>query len=430
MLDDVRLTVRRHRLLPENAAVLVAVSGGLDSMVLLHALRKLWYRCEVVHIDHGLRGAESDADRRFVEEHCREQDILCHVRAVDVQALASQQGLSVQMAARELRYEALKKVALATGIEHIALAHHRDDAIETFFLELMRGGTGTIPARSGPFVRPLIGVGRAAIEAYAKEQGLTWREDASNADPKYLRNRVRHELLPLLEDLAPGVRKVLGRSIDRSRALQVVAMEMIDAKLSGHREALPLEMIRQQDGPLLLHRWLRPIGFHPEQLEKLLQAIDDERTGAVFTAGSHRAMVDREAVLLSAIPADAPPEHRIDTDLAVPSDAPFSCERCDTASLDLNEGPSTAWLDEASLNFPLVFRPWRQGDRMRPIGLGGSKLISDILIDAKVPRPEKERTLVLVSGDRIVWLAGHRVAEGAQAKPNSASVLRVALRKA
>ncbi len=430
MLDDVRLTVRRHRLLPENAAVLVAVSGGLDSMVLLHALRKLWYRCEVVHIDHGLRGAESDADRRFVEEHCREQDILCHVRAVDVRALASRQGVSVQMAARELRYEALKEVASATGIEHIALAHHQDDAIETFFLELMRGGTGTIPARSGPFVRPLIGVERAAIEAYAMEQGLAWREDASNADPKYLRNRVRNELLPLLEDLAPGVRKVLGRSIDRSRALQVVAMEMIDAKLSGHREALPLEMIRQQDGPLLLHRWLRPMGFHPEQLDKLLQAIDDERTGAVFTAGLYRATVDREAVLLSAMLFDALPEYMIDIDLAVPSDAPFSCERCDPASVDLNEGPSTAWLDEASLIFPLVFRPWRQGDRMRPIGLGGSKLISDILIDAKVPRPEKERTLVLVSGDRIVWLAGHRVAEGAQAKPKSTSVLRVALRKA
>ncbi|MCC7502076.1 MAG: tRNA lysidine(34) synthetase TilS [Flavobacteriales bacterium] len=429
MLDDVRLTVRRHRLLPDDARVLVAVSGGMDSMVLLHVLRKLWYRCEVLHIDHGLRGPESDADRRFVEEHCREQDFLCHVRAVDVRSLASQQGLSVQMAARELRYEALKEVAFETGIEHIALAHHRDDAIETFFLELMRGGTGTIPPRSGPFVRPLIGVGRSAIETYAMEEELVWREDASNADPKYLRNRVRHELLPLLENLSPGVRKVLGRSLDRSRTLQALATRELDAKLRGHQDALPLELIRQPDGALIVYRWLRPRGFHPDQIDKLVQAVDDERTGAVFSSGPHRVTVDRAALLLTTIGSGAPVEHIVEVDLLVPVDAPFTFERYGPKAVDLGEGPATAWLDEASLVYPLYIRPWRQGDRMRPIGLGGSKLISDMLIDAKVPGPEKERTFVLVSGDRIVWLAGHRVAEDAQVKSNSTSVLRVALRE-
>ena len=430
MLDEVRRTIWRYHLFPKNAPVLAAVSGGVDSIVLLHALRKLGHPCEVVHVDHGLRAAESDADRRFVEEHCLQGGIPCHVRTVDVRTLASKQGMSVQMAARELRYEALKEVALARGIEHIALAHHRDDAIETFFLELMRGGTGILPPRSGPFVRPLIGVGRAAIAAYAEAHGLTWREDASNAEPKYLRNRVRHELLPLLENMSPGTRRVVGRSLDRSRALQAVATEAIDAKLVGHPDALPLELIREPDGALLLHRWLRPMGFHPDQLDKLLQAVEDVRTGACFTAGPHRVTVDRDALLLSVIGPDIPLEYWVEVDLHVPAVAPFSCDRCGSDGVDLREGPATAWLDEASLVFPFVVRHWQQGDRMRPIGLGGSKLISDMLIDAKVPGPQKERTLVLVSGDRIVWLAGHRVAEGAQARPDSTSVLQVVLRKA
>jgi len=428
MRDEVNRFIRRHHLLPERAHVLVAVSGGMDSIVLLDVLRHLGHRCQVLHVDHGLRGTESEADRAFVEAHCEALGVPCHTRKVAVKDLSVTAGTSVQMAARELRYAAARSVAAELGLGHIALAHHRDDAIETYLMELMRGGLSTIPLRSGPFVRPLLCVGRSDLAEHAERHGLMWREDASNEDPKYLRNRVRHEVLPLLEALSPSLRRVLGRSLDRLRAQGLVADAVLDELLANVGDALPLELLEHTGrGGLLLHHWLRPLGFHPDVIERVLDAVEAGHVGATFTSGVHRLTVDREALLLSGA-AEPLPSISFGIDLALPAAAPFTVQRCSPATVDLGLGPSVAWLDEHALDFPLLFRPWRHGDRIRPIGLGGSKLVSDILIDAKVPAPEKERTAVLVSGDRIVWLAGHRVAEGAQARAQSHSVLRVSLK--
>ncbi len=412
MKAEVRRFIRRHGLLPEQAPVLVAVSGGVDSIVLLDVLRTLGHRCTVVHVDHGLRGAASEADRAFVEEHCAALGVACAVRRVSVNA---GKGTSVQMAARALRLEALRSVALELDIAQVALAHHQDDALETFLIELMRGGLTTIPARSGPFIRPLLGVGRSAIEAHARAHGLLWREDASNTDPKYLRNRVRHELLPLIEALSPGARRVMGRALDRLRAQQRLAHGLVDRTILDSGDAMPLEALRDPAfATMLMQRWLRPLGFHPDQLDQLRDAVDDGHIGATFQAGGHRVTVDREALLHTRITDAAEPVH-VAEDLRVPAGVPFHFERCTAAEVDLAQGPLVAWLDASKLRFPLELRPWRPGDRMRPIGLGGSKLVSDILTDAHVPRPVKERAWVLLSGGEVVWLAGHRIAEGAGA---------------
>jgi len=426
MRDEVARSIRRHHLLKPGSPVLVAVSGGIDSIVLLDVLRHLGHRCQVVHVDHGLRGAASDADRAFVEEQCAVLGVPCHVRRVDVKGLSGTTGVSVQMAARELRYAAMQEVAADLGLSTIALAHHRDDAIETFLMELMRGGLSTIPLRSGPFVRPLLGVGREAIEAHAREHGLLWREDASNTDPKYLRNRVRHEVLPLLETLSPAFRRVLGRSLDRLRAQEALADRAIQGALADVTDALHLDRAKDPTvGGLLLHQWLRPLGFHPDQLERLRDAVEEERVGATFQAGAHRVTVDRGALLLGS--SEPPPMavFEMGEDLALPPDAPFRVDRCTAALVDLEQGSGVAWLDEDRLQFPLLFRPWQVGDRMRPVGLGGSKLVSDILTEARVPLPLKERTWVLCAGGEVVWLVGHRFAEGCSASTTSRSVLRI-----
>lgn len=425
MKDEVRRFIRRHALLPEHAPVLVAVSGGVDSIVLLDLLRDLGHPCTVAHVDHGLRGAESAADSAFVQEHCDRLGVPCVAVLVDVRAHVGG-GTSVQMAARELRYQALKAIALGRGLPAVALAHHRDDAIETFLLELMRGGLGTIPVRSGTFVRPLLGVGRAAIEAHARAQGLRWREDPTNHAPTYLRNRVRHELLPLLESLSPGVRRVLGRSLERLRAQADIAQGEVRRVLNDQGDALPLDLVRDRDrGALLLHHWLRPLGFHPDQLDGLRDAVEQGHVGATFLAGDHRVTVDREALLRNGVGHPPLQDFEVGPDLRVPAGAPFRIERCDASAIDLGQGPCVAWIDADRCAFPLRFGPWRHGDRMRPMGLDGTKLVSDILTDAHVPRPRKERTWVMRAGADVAWLVGYRIAEGLAATQASRSVLRV-----
>ncbi len=228
MRDDVRRFIRREELLAPGEAAWVAVSGGSDSMVLLHVLRALGHPVHAAHVDHGLRGAESDADRALVERWCRELGVPCRTTRVDVHARAAEQGVSVQMAARALRiawFESLSE----EGPRAVALAHHRDDAIETMWINLLRGsagaGRGGIAPRNGDRIRPFLCVDKAAILAYAQAHGVPFREDRSNRDPHYLRSRVRQELVPMLEALRPGSLRAMGRSQAWLRELEVAGRQ-------------------------------------------------------------------------------------------------------------------------------------------------------------------------------------------------------------
>jgi len=436
MLDAVRRYMRKEMLAVPGEALWVAVSGGIDSMALLHGLRALGHPCQVAHVDHGLRGAGSDADRDFVETWCREQAIPFRAQRVDVAARAGATGVSTQMAARELRYAWFREL-VEEGAGKLALAHHRDDAVETLMLHVMRGmgarGWAAIPPRSGPFIRPLMGVGREDVAAYVSEHGIPFREDPGNRDPKYLRNRVRHELLPRMDELRPGTLKTLSRSVDLLREMEGVAGRAVDQALEGLAPLadgtlpVPFERVTASGAPLLtLHRLLRGRGFHPDRIGDLLAAIMEGSVGARFQEGDTVVLVDRDELRISTVaPSMA---WTIAAPDAVPEDAPLSISPCVPRDTELGQGPGVAWMDAHALRFPLELRTWRAGDRIEPIGMTGSKLVSDVLIDAKVPRDRKDRTLVLVSEGRIAWLCGHRVARGFEARPESGMVLRVALR--
>lgn len=432
MIDQVDRYMRHRASAAPGTPLWVAVSGGVDSMVLLHALRSLGHACHVAHVDHGLRAEASRADEAFIARYCAEWDIPFRSKEVDVTGGLAP-GRSVQMAARELRYAWFNEL-VEEGPSLMALAHHADDAVETMLLGLMRGtgpkGLAGIPAEQGPFIRPLLGVPRAAIEAYAREHDVPYREDASNHDGKYLRNRVRHELLPLFDAIRPGAGKVLRRQV----TLLKEAAAVLDAHLADiaasfterdGKVQVPFDRVRTSLAPhALLQRLLADRGFHPDAVSDMLVAIDEERTGATFHGKGHAVHVDRGYLVIEAVPR-AFPQWTIATADDVPADLPLAIAR--TAALDpgARKDPNIAWLDSDRLGFPCTLRPWREGDRMRPVGLGGSKLISDLLIDAKVPRHEKPGTYVLVSGGRIAWCCGHRVAEGYQATAASRAVLRL-----
>ena len=432
MIEQVQRTMRRHGMATAGSPLWVAVSGGVDSMVLLHVLRSIHHPCHVVHVDHGLRGAESDGDRDLVAAHCKEHRIPFRCVPVDVGTRKALTGGSVQMAARELRLEVFSQ-CVQQGPAQLAMAHHRDDVIETYFLNHLRGmglhGWMGIPPITGPFIRPLLDVDREAILAYAKEHDVPFRNDATNDDPKYLRNRVRNELLPLLEDLRPGVRRTLSRDVEMMRELAFVGLAQArnlladaDQQASG-LPRIPIDLLLKTGTPhLLLRAALDRWGPHPDQLDEILRAVHDRAVGATFPLGDHELVVDREVLVVRDAVRGAE-QWTIDAFDTIPPIAPLRMEPCSVAEIGTGRWTDRAWFDRDSLQFPLELRTWRTGDRMCPVGLGGSKLISDLLTDAKVPADLKPRALVLVSGGTIAWLCGLRVGEGFQATAQSQQVL-------
>ena len=434
MVDEVKRFLVSEALLEPTEPVWVAVSGGVDSMVLLSVLHALGHPCHVLHVDHGLRGEESDADRELVVRWCEQHGLPLRVSRVDVKAEQDAHGGSRQMAARSLRYAAFKK-AVQDGPKKLALAHHADDAIETFFVHVMRGlglrGRGAIPTRSGPFIRPFRLHTREAIEGYAQKYAIPYREDASNADTHYLRNRIRHELLPMLEEWRPGARKVLHRDTVVFSEMQVAVEAQVQLALGGLiAEAdgtlrVPFACILEGGIPrLVLRHLLGDLDFHPERLEELLRAMRDGHTGAEFQEGDHVVYVDRNSLVITKR-IDLLPTWHFPSLLEHSADAPLTVTECAVQEVDLSEGEAVAWMDARSVGFPLELRPWKAGDRMRPFGMKGSKLVSDMLIDAKVPRDRKEQVHVLISEGSIVWLCGFRIAEGTQVAPDSERVLRL-----
>lgn len=433
MLERVRAALVEKELAQPGEALWVAVSGGVDSMVLLHALRQQGHPCHVAHVDHGLRDEASDADRELVRAYCAQHHIPCEVKRVDVKARATKTGESTQMAARALRLEWLNELAQG-GPHKVATAHHADDAVETFFLGLMQGmgakGWGSIPARNGHFIRPLLDIVKADIITYARENDIPWREDASNADQHYVRNRVRHELLPMLEQIRPGARHALGRNIALFREFDALgrlagerALDGLAAEADGTLR-IAFDRILDPSPLVILYHLLRDKGFHPDRLEAMLSAIRRGHTGARFPGDGVEVFIDRAHLVIS-------PKKELIGTFIIPSveslsaHTPISMEWSAFQEMDAEADARAAWLDMDRITFPLVLRPWRAGDRMRPDGLGGSKLISDILIDAKVPRDRKDRIPVLADAERIIWLCGMRLSEGVKATASSDRVVKI-----
>lgn len=300
LLDDVRRYCRREALLREGEPVHVAVSGGVDSMVLLDVLSRAGHRVSVLHVDHGLRGEESDGDRTFLEAYCQERGIVFRFQPVDVLGSIAP-GRSKQMVARELRYTWFRQVHAEDGLP-IAMGHHADDDVETLFVNLLRGtgvqGWAGIPPEQGPFVRPLLATHRKDIQAYANERGIPYREDSSNRSPDHLRNRIRSELLPIIEDIRPGSSKAIARSIADLRGW-MDQQEKDGVDLKAGDQCLLRDPLLDDQG--ILKVVVRPLGFHPHTIQRIQEALQDRSTGATFRAGRHRVTLLRQGVLIEMV---------------------------------------------------------------------------------------------------------------------------------
>lgn len=437
MLAKVKEFIAVHGLFSPGDRVGVAVSGGVDSVCLLHILRAMEdLRLELVvcHLDHSLR-PESGRDAEFVRDLAARWGLPFAAERLPVRSFARDRGLSQEMAARELRYEALRRMAAAHGLRRVALGHHRDDQVETILLRLLRGAgleglAGMRPVREdGLFVRPLLGVTRTEICAYAAAHGLAWTEDATNRSLAIPRNRVRHELLPYLRSYNAGVdRSLLGLA-----ALARETMDHLDGELARAWPGLAVDGTAtgiSVSGPALnelppvlarlaLRRLLAAAGGDPgrlthaatERLRRFAKGGGGPRLsvpgGMVFIRRGDRLVLGRPAAPL------CPRE------LAIPGETPLDGGRLLRAAWWTGNPP--AWEDvgkeEVFLDGdlavpPLSIRSRRPGDRFHPLGLGASKKVKEALMEAGIPREERDAVPVVVDGEgRIVWLAGIRLDE-------------------
>lgn len=419
--------VAEHDLISSDDRVLVGVSGGIDSMTLLDLIYKLLGRdrLAVAHCNFTLRGGESDAEQALVERRCAELGVNCHTIRFETRKECEASGESTQMAARRLRYAWFDELCEEFGYTKIAIAHHSDDSIETFFINLMRGtgirGLTGINVSRERIIRPLLFTSRWDIERYAIDESIPYLTDSSNLGDDYLRGRLRHDILPKFHSASASFGRVMSENIERLSAAQrfidgQIAM-ISKSMFSGNR--LEIQQLEQFGEPqFVLYEMLRPYGFSGEVVADILSAT---HTGKRFYAERYIATLDRGALLLTERSVEGFCERVIDeNDPAI--------EWVDPSALSTLQTPSHVALIAAdALQFPLRVRRWQQGDWFVPLGMHSQKKVSDYLIDAKVALPDKEQQGVLLSGESIVWLVGHRIDDRYRITERTVRAIRITL---
>lgn len=397
--QEVAHTIEAHDLLPEKR-VIVALSGGADSVALLRVLLQLGYDCTAAHCNFKLRGAESDRDEHFAEQLCGRLGIDLARRSFDTAGHARRLGISVEMAARELRYDFFAEVAQRKGMVRVAVAHHRDDNAETVLLNMVRGTgikglTGMAYCRDG-IVRPLLDVSRNQILKYLSHIGQDYVDDSTNAVANVKRNVIRLRLMPILRELNPSIENTLVENAHRLREVyDHLCTNHLQDKLHRDNNGNILIQKADIDSHLSLHMLLGDMGFTPEQIDKIWEHRYG-RPGAIYKSETHELLRDRDAFIIKELHAE-PARPKVVIRIA---------DASEFRSLRLTD--DIACLDADKVGDNIEVRTVREGDRFVPLGMRGSKLVSDFLTDRKVNLFAKREQLVVTNGRDIVWLAGRR----------------------
>ena len=446
--------------------LLVALSGGADSVALLLALRELGFPVEALHCNFELRGTASDGDEAFCRRLCHAHDIPLSVKHFRTRSYAQRHGISIEMAARDLRYQWFAEVAAEQGAQAVCVAHHRDDNIETLLLNLIRGtgihgltgmrpistlnnSPSTIHIQSSPLgdhrgllLRPLLNVSRADIEAWLTERDQTWVTDSTNLDPDAaLRNKIRLQLLPLMEEMNPRVRESLAETAQRlteAEALMGDAVREIQTDVSQPDGSLSVSALKQAtSSQTVLHEILHPRGYTAEQVRDIHDTMEGESGKLWESRQGHRLLRDRDRLLVRQQTDEEPTSPLSREGSFIPLEGFYEGahglrllirrQTIDPLTFEIPKDPSTACFDLEKLTLPLSIRVVRDGDRFRPFGMTGSRLLSDFLTDRKLSLFDKEQQQVILSGDQIVWVIGLRCAAGYEIDEHTRHILTLTM---
>jgi len=428
MKNKVQHFITEKSLFKRDDKLILGISGGADSVCLMHILLALGCSFELAHCNFNLRGEESDADEDFVKELAKKYQLKIHVKQFDTLAYADENKISTQMAARDLRYAWFDKLLIKSSAKYLAIAHHANDDVETFFINLVRGsglkGFLGIKEKNNAIVRPLLEVSRLEIKHFLQVRGLFFRDDSSNISVKYLRNKIRHELMPLLAEMNPSIQQTVK---DEMRILEGVA-QIYAAKVEEVRKDLFQEkngIVQFETAALLalnplynyLYELLVPYGFY--SVEAISKALDGQ-SGKQFFSATHQLVVDRENIFISTLNKENEVFEITEKTkiLVYPLDLKFRLTEDKTIIYDND----IAQLDVEKLKFPLTLRKWKQGDKFMPLGMKKFKKLSDFFIDNKFSIIDKQEQWLLCSDIDIVWLVGCRIDERYKLETNTKKV--------
>ena len=440
LLDGFEKYIEENELFSHDDRLLLTVSGGVDSMVMMSLAAAAGYRFGVAHCNFQLRGKESDEDERLVEREAKRYGAEFYNKRFDTEGEMERTGESMEMAARRLRYAWFRELCDEHGYTAIAIAHHSNDSIETFFINMLRGtglrGLTGITTQVGRVVRPMMFATRKDIHDYAIAHHIPFREDSSNKSTKYLRNKVRIGLVPMLKEINPQFTTIMRRNIARlSQAQDFItsAMNIIKGESLEHHGDMNILRVGNIRPTLPRNYVIYEIlnseyGFKGDVVDALCHALDNGATGRRFYSREWVAVVDRGDVVVAPITEDDSCETIVErnTVRSYAGGSVLYYEHCNIDFIDnLDQGENVALLDADKLRYPLYVRRWREGDWFIPFGMSGRKKLSDYLIDKKVSMAEKSRQFVLVSGEDIVWVIGRRLDDRFAITRKTENVLRV-----
>ena len=424
MLERFQNYISDKQLFDKKDKILLAVSGGVDSIVMMELFLVSGFDFAIAHCNFNLRGEESDKDELFVRELAKEKRVKCFVKEFDTYEFAVKNKLSIQMAARQLRYDWFETLVEQEGYLYYASAHHHDDQIETFFINLFRGtgisGLHGIKPKQAKLIRPLLFASRSDIESYAESNKVTFREDSSNKKTDYLRNNIRHNLIPVFQKIKPDFTDMMEKNIQRFSQAEKIYRNEIEAQKRRIIQVTKKEVkiaIAQVEKlkPIetYLYEFLSPYGYSFANTIDIVNSLKSE-PGKKFFSNSHILIRDRDFLLIRKKENNQDKlikEYRIHIeDHFISEPLKLKLDKFEIShDFSFSEDRKIASFDFDKLIFPLILRKWEKGDCFFPLGMKNKKMLSDFFIDNKFSLFEKEDTWLLLSDDKIVWIIGHRI---------------------
>jgi tRNA(Ile)-lysidine synthase len=427
----------KQKLFERKDTVLLAVSGGIDSVTMMHLFLNHSSKMGVVHCNFQLRGIDSDEDELFVRNLCNLNQIPFYTKRFNTLRYAEEKKLSIQVAARELRYHYFEEVRAGEGYDWVAVAHNSDDTIETFFINLLRGtgiqGLTGIKSKAGRIIRPLLFASRMQIESFAKENKMLYRLDKSNISNKYKRNQIRNELIPLLVSMAPAFRKTILELMHNLNGVSQIYHAQVQNSISDlikdDKDYLEIDICKLKSIPfyqVILPEFLRKYGYSADISRNILLNLDAE-SGKSFLSTTHRLVKDRSKLIITRRDSEPNETFYIDEDTnAIESPVMLKLQQeLINPGYKVSRDPLIASIDAEKLVFPLILRHWRTGDYFKPLGMTQMKKLSDFFINEKFSIPDKERVWLLVSDGKIVWICGHRLDDRFKVQELTSKLLRI-----
>jgi tRNA(Ile)-lysidine synthase len=436
MLPDKKFTdfIDQNSLFERNGTLLAAVSGGMDSVLMVHLLLSSGYKFAIAHCNFQLRGTEADADQAFCKQLAQQCNVPFHTINFDTQNYATANKISIQMAARNLRYQWFEQIRQQHNYTAIALAHHQNDAIETILLNLVRGtgiaGLHGILPKNGWLVRPMLFLSRQEIEKLVADNKYPYVEDSSNASVKYARNMLRHEVVPALKKLNPGLEKTFENNLQHFRDMETLLelrVAELKAQLFTYRDGdvfLSIDAVKALNPQrLLLFKLLQDFGFNETAVDDLVSALN-KHSGRVFESGSFKLILDRDVLIIT--PGNKLENQEISiaiADHAINYGTYKLTMLHDDTPLIIKDNSLAVSVDADKLSYPLSIRAWQQSDSFYPLGMKTKKKLSDFFIGLKIPLHQKGQMPLLINGNgEIIWVGGARLDDRYKVTKNTKKV--------